>query len=136
MPWVLVFRWLVRAVVGLAFWRLATARRGAYATNGPRVRRGPAPPRIDPRVAAAAVRRGAALGWRVASALVFLLAAAVLVTAGVTTSVLSPRWLGGLLLALAVVALTVTALEARAALSLLRQWRRFRRDQELRRTVS
>ena len=136
MPWVLVVRWLVRLAVGLAFWRVATQRRAATANAGAPLRRPPVPPRIDPRAAAAAVREGASLGWRVLSAAVFLVAAVVLLTAGITTTVLSPRWLGGLLLALALAALCVSAVEVRAALMLLAARRRRRHDRDLRGSLS
>ncbi|HYL72016.1 MAG TPA: hypothetical protein VEY89_12010, partial [Candidatus Dormibacteraeota bacterium] len=70
------------------------------------------------------------------SAAVFLVAAVVLLTAGVTTTVLSPRWLGGLLLALSLASLCVAVLEVRAGLTLLAARRRRRRDQDLRGSLS
>ncbi|MBV9101620.1 MAG: hypothetical protein JOZ46_02285 [Candidatus Dormibacteraeota bacterium] len=136
MPWVLLVRWVVRLALALAFWRVGTARRAAGVPGAPPLRRPPGAPRIDPRAAAAAVREGASLGWRTLSAAAFLAAAIVLLTAGVTTTVLSPRWLGGLLLGLAVASVGVSALELRSAVLLLAARRRRRHDRELRSSLS
>src|ERR1700732_4552129 len=96
MPWVLVLRWLVRLAVGLAFWRVTTRRRaGGYTTTTPPVQRGAQRPRIDARAAVAAIREGASFGWRTVSFAGFLIAGAVLVTAGLPPKNLSPRWPGG-----------------------------------------
>jgi uncharacterized membrane protein len=133
MPWVLVLRWLVRLAVGLAFWRVTTRRRaGGYTTPTPPVQRGAQRPRVNARAAAAAIREGASFGWRTVSFAGFLIAGAVLVTAGLTTTILSPRWLGGVLLGLALIALVAAGFEARALVRLLRRRRRRRHDQDLR----
>src|ERR1700686_3529187 len=92
MPWVLVLRWLVRLAVGLAFWRVTTRRRaGGYTATTPPVQRGAQRPRVNARAAAAAIREGASFGWRTVSFAGFLIAGAVLVTAGVPTERPSPR---------------------------------------------
>jgi uncharacterized membrane protein len=133
MPWVLVLRWLVRLAVGLAFWRVTTRRRaGGYTATTPPVQRGAQGPRVNARAAAAAIREGASFGWRTVSFAGFLIAGAVLVTAGLTTTILSPRWLGGVLLGLALIALAAAGFEARALVRLLRRRRRRRHDQDLR----
>src|SRR3984893_15041360 len=125
MPWVLVLRWLVRLAVGLAFWRVTTRRRaGGYTATTPPLQRDPARPRRPGAAPAAALREGASLGWRTVSFAGFLIAGAVLVTAGLTTTILSPRWLGGVLLGLAVIALVSAGFEARALLRLLSRRRR------------
>jgi hypothetical protein len=137
MPWVLVLRWLVRLAVGLAFWRVTTRRRaGGYTATTPPLQRDAPRPRVDARAAAAAIREGASLGWRTVSFAGFLIAGAVLVTAGLTTTILSPRWLGGVLLGLALIALVAAGLEARALFRLLSRRRRRRHDQDLRRQLN
>ena len=133
MPWVLVLRWLVRLAVGLAFWRVTTRRRaGGYTTTTPPLQRPTQRPRVDARAAAAAIREGASFGWRTVSFAGLLIAGAVLVTAGLTTTILSPRWLGGVLLGLALIALVAAGFEARALIRLLSRRRRRRHDQDLR----
>src|ERR1700726_4329534 len=127
MPWVLVLRWLVRLAVGLAFWRVTTRRRaGGYTTTTPPVQSGAPRSRVNARAAAAAIREGGSLGWRTVSFAGFLIAGAVLATAGLTTTILSPRWLGGILLGLALIALVGAGFEARALVRLLRRRRRRR----------
>src|ERR1700694_5858881 len=137
MPWVLVLRWLVRLAVGLAFWRVTARRRGGgYRATTPPLQRGAQRPHIDARAAAAAIREGASLGWRAVAFAGFLIAGAVLVTAGLTTTILSPRWLGGVLLGLALLALVAAGLEARALIRLRSRRRRRRREQDLRRQLN
>src|ERR1700730_12360530 len=131
MPWVLVLRWLVRLAVGLAFWRVTTRRRGGgHPPTTPPVQPGAPRPRVDARAAAAAIREGASLGWRTVAFVGVLIAGGVLVTAGLTTTILSPRWLGGVLLGLALIALLASGLEARALLRLLSRRRQRRHDQD------
>lgn len=120
-------------------WRAAASRRGAYGvpnTARPPLRQSPLSPRIDPRDAARAIREGASIGWRAFSAAVFFVAAAVLTTAGLTTALLSPRWLGIVLLVLATVALIAAVLEGRASVRIFSSRRRRRHDAELRRQLS
>lgn len=121
-------------------WRMATARRGANAAAaGARGSRGEVPtraPRLDARVAAERLRDAASLGWRVFSSAVLLIATALLVTGGVTLTVLSPRWLGIALLVFGVAALGAAVTEV---LTVRRQlaYRRFRRRAAaLRREIS
>jgi len=139
MPWALVLRAIARLAAGLLFWRMATARRGAYRTaGGPPLQR-PVPPPASPALRAGErlrrVREGVSLGWRAVAATVFTTAAAVLVTAGVTLTVLSPRWLGIALLIVALVATAAAVGEIVAARRTLAARRRRAHDEELRRTV-
>lgn len=75
------------------------------------------------------------LSWRVTSFAAFVIAAVVLITAGATLSVLTPRWLGGVLLGLAVAALVAAYLEARVVYALLVIRRRRRHNERLIRTL-
>jgi hypothetical protein len=132
MPWVLLVRWIVRIAAGLLFWRIATARRRAYA-NGTPPQRGAAARTVDGRAVAEAIREGVSIGWHVAAVAVLAVFASVLITAGVATAVLSPRWLGGLLLGLAVIAIVALGAEARVLWQEIAAHRRRRHDEELRR---
>src|SRR5579864_186406 len=102
MPWSVIIRAIVRLAAGLFLWRAATARRGAYGTaGGPPLQARPAQPkpgRLDTRDALRRFREGASLGWRLLSAAVLVVATALLGIGGVTLTVLTPRWLGILLL--------------------------------------
>jgi hypothetical protein len=130
MPWVLLIRVIVRIASALVIWRLVTARRGAYAYgSAPPVQRAPARPHIDGQ----AIREGVSAGWRAGSLLTLLVAAAVLITAGTALAVLSPRWLGGLLLGVAVLVLVAAVLEARLLWQILAARQRRHHDDELRR---
>ena len=135
MPWALLIRAIARVAAALFVWRLATSRRGPYRTAGGGAARPVAPAsrpsRLRGRGTAAAIREGALAGWRVASFAAFLIAAIVLITAGATLSVLSPRWLGGVLLGLALLALAAAFLEARMVFALLAARRRRRHDERL-----
>ncbi len=135
MPWALLIRLLTRLAATLFVWRVATARRGAYRTAG-------GPPlhtqstatragRLGPRGAIGTLREGATLGWHAAAAATFTVAAAVLVTGGTTLTVLGPRWLGALLLGIAVAAIVAAFLDARAAYAVVAARRRRRRDQRV-----
>jgi hypothetical protein len=132
-PWALLIRMFARIAAGLFLWRVATARRGAYRTapNGAPVGAPPPPARLRGRGAAAAIREGAVLGWRAVSLVAFIVAAVVLVTAGSTLTVLTPRWLGGVLLGLAVVSIVAAFLEARVVYRLLAVRRQRRRQERL-----
>ena len=140
MPWSVLVRMIARVVAGLFFWRMATARRGAYRTaGGPPLQDTPPQPkpgRIDTRDAVRRLREGASLGWRAFAATTLVVATALLVTGGVTLTVLTPRWLGIVLLVLAAVALAAAAVEVLAARRLLALRRRRRRETELRRQIS
>lgn len=134
----MVLRAVARLAASLLFWRLATARRAQGATAGRPLGAGAtmAPPaRIDATAAAARLRDAASLGWRAVSAAVLLAASALLVSAGVTLTVLGPRWLGIVLLVLAAAALTAAALDVLAVRRLLLLRRRRRHAELLRREV-
>ena len=138
MPWTLVLRYLARIVAGLLFWRLASARRAAAYGAAPQAGRPaapPAPPRLAQNPVAARLRESASLGWRVFSALVLLVATALLTSGGVTLTVLSPRWLGIAMLVLAGVALTAAVVELLGARAILRARRRRLSADALRRQV-
>jgi len=75
------------------------------------------------------------LSWRVGSFVAFVVAAVVLITAGATLSVLNPRWLGGVLLGLAVASIIAAFLEARVVYALLVIRRRRRHNERLIRTL-
>jgi len=134
-PWALLLRAVARIAAALFVWRLATSRRGAYrGGDGGTAPRTPAPARpsrLRSRTTVAALREGAVLSWRLASLVAFLVAATVLITAGATLSVLTPRWLGGVLLGLAVASLVAAFLEARVVFALLAIRRRRRRNEQL-----
>jgi hypothetical protein len=132
MPWVLLLRWIVRVAAGLLFWRMATARRRAYAHGTP-LQRAAADRSVDGRAIAQAIREGVSIGWHVAAVAVLAVFASVLITAGVATAVLSPRWLGGVLLGLALVAILALGAEARVLWQEIAAHRRRRHDEELRR---
>jgi|SRR5579884_547288 len=136
MPWALLTRVLVRLLASMLAWRVAGSRRGAAVPRGPAQRRAPGPARVDAREAVTTLREGASIGWRLATAAAFLAAAGVLISAGVTLTVLSPRWLGITLLALALAALTATAFDVRAAARLLLARRRRRHERRLREQLS
>jgi hypothetical protein len=132
MPWVLLLRWIVRIAAGLLFWRVATARRRAYA-NGTPPHRAAGARSVDSRAVAQAIREGVSIGWHVAAVAVLTVLASVLITAGVATAVLSPRWLGGVLLGLALIAVLALGAEARVLWREIAASRRRRHDDELRR---
>ncbi len=77
-------------------------------------------------------REAATLSSRLAVTAGFGVATALCVAAGTTTAVLSPRWLGGVLLAVGVVFAVLTLREARLARRLVATRRLRRRDQRLR----
>jgi hypothetical protein len=136
MPWATLIRLVARLAAGLFLWRLATRRRRAYAggqgTPG-------APPRarhIDPQAAMMAVRTSVSLSWRALLTGVCVAAAAVLGVAGVTIVVLTPRWLGAILLAVGVAAAVAAWFEGRLLFVALRDRSRRRRDERLRKAAT
>lgn len=138
MPWAMLLRTLARIAAGLLFWRLATARRAQGATGATPLGRGraPVPPlRLDTG-AAARLRDAAFLGWRAFSAAALLIATALLVSGGVTLTVLGPRWLGIVLLVLAAAALVTATIDALTVRRLVLLRQRRRHADELRREVS
>src|ERR1700731_1108727 len=98
MPWAIVIRLLARLAASLFFWRIATNRRKAYAGGQP-VPGATPKARLDAPAAAMAVRTSIMLTWRALLTVTFLAATTVLAVAGVTIVILTPRWLGALLLA-------------------------------------
>jgi hypothetical protein len=135
MPWVLLLRWVVRLAAGLFFWRVVTARRNAYATGTPPVRGPAAARRINTRAAALAIREGVSLGWRAVTAATLLVVASLLIDAGISLVVLSPRWLGAVLLGLAVIVVAALYVEARALWRIIARRRRRHHDELLRREI-
>jgi hypothetical protein len=132
MPWALVIRLLIRVLAGMFLWRTASARRG----HGTPVRGTPPHSRLGHVPSIDAVREGATLGWRLTALTVFIAATAVLVSAGVTLTVLSPRWLGITLLVLATACAVVAGLELRLVLRVLEARRKRRQAQSLRAKIS
>src|ERR1017187_7310981 len=135
MPWAIVIRLLARVRGSLFFWRLATSRRRAFAGGQP-VPGATPKARIDAEAAVMAVRASILLTWRALLTAVFLTATAVLMVAGVTIVILSPRWLGAILLAGAVATGGATWFEGRVLVLAARMRRRPRRDERLRRTTA
>src|ERR1039457_4516129 len=134
MPWAIVIRLLARLAASLFFWRLATSRRRAFAGGQP-VPGATPKARIDAEAAVMAVRASILLTWRALLTAVFLTATAVLMVAGVTIVILSPRWLGAILLAGAVATGGATWFEGRVLVVAARMRSRRRRDERLRRTT-
>jgi hypothetical protein len=92
--------------------------------------------RIDAEAAVMAVRASILLTWRALLTATFLTATAVLAVAGVTIVILSPRWLGAILLAAAVAAAGATWFEGRVLVVAIRMRSRRRRDERLRKTAT
>ena len=135
MPLALLLRVLLRLAGALIFWRVATARRGAYGTRRTPVRGAPPPPRLDVRERVAKLREGVSLAWRFTALVVLIVATAVLIAAGVGPAILGPRWLGIVLLVLAVLALGAAALEGFAVQRMFALRNRRRHDSELTKQV-
>ena len=134
MPWAIVIRLLARLAASLFFWRIATSRRRAFA-GGQAVPGATPKARIDAQAAVMALRTSILLTWRAVLTAVFLAATAVLVVAGVTIVVLTPRWLGALLLAGALAAGAAAWFEGSVLVVALRMRSRRRRDERLRKTA-
>jgi hypothetical protein len=134
MPWAIVIRLLARLAASLFFWRIATSRRRAFAGGQP-VPGATPKARIDAEAALMAVRNSILLTWRALLAATFLAATAVLAVAGVTIVILTPRWLGALLLAGALAAGAVAWFEGSVLVVALRMRNRRRRDERLRKTT-
>jgi hypothetical protein len=135
MPWAIVIRLLARLAASLFFWRIATSRRRAFA-GGQAVPGATPKARIDAQAAVLALRTSILLTWRAVLTAVFLAATAVLVVAGVTIVVLTPRWLGALLLAGALAAGAAAWFEGSVLVVALRMRNRRRRDERLRKTAT
>ena len=99
MPWAIVIRLLARLAASLFFWRIATNRRRAYAGGQP-VPGATPKARIDAQAAVMAVRNfDPADLARAADRRRSSPPPRVLLVAGVTIVILTPRWLGAILLA-------------------------------------
>ena len=136
MPLALVIRLLVRLVAGLFFWRLASNRRRAFAGGQAAPGAAPKPHQIDAQAAMTAVRTSVSLSWRALLAVTCAAAAATLAAAGVTIAVLTPRWLGALLLVAAIVVGAAAWYEGRLLFVALRARSRLRRAERLRKTAT
>jgi hypothetical protein len=136
MPWAILIRLLARLAASLFFWRLATRRRQAFpgGTAGPGAP--PKPHQIDPQAALDAVRTSVSLTWRALLTAAYLAGAAVLAAAGVTIIVLTPRWLGAILLAAGIASGVAAVLEGRTLFLTLRARSRRRRDERLRKAAA
>jgi hypothetical protein len=135
MPWAIVIRLLARLAASLFFWRIATSRRRAFA-GGQAVPGATPKARLDAQAAVMAVRTSILLTWRALLTATFLASTVVLLVAGVTIVILSPRWLGALLLAGAVATSAATWFEGRVLAVALRMRSRRRRDERLRKTAA
>jgi uncharacterized membrane protein len=136
MPWAIAIRLLARLAASLFFWRIATRRRGAYAGAGQAVPGAPPKSRIDAQAAVMAVRTSILMTWRALLTATFLTVTAVLLVSGLTIVVLGPRWLGAVLLAVALAAGWATWFEGRVLVVALRMRNRRRRDERLRKTAA
>jgi hypothetical protein len=125
MPWTL----LIRLLSGLIFWRLLGNRRRGAAQRafGAASRRNP---EVARRVRDA--REAASLLSRLLVTAGFGLATALCLAGGTTSVVLSPRWLGGVLLALGVFFAVLMVREAMSARRMVAVRRLRRRDARLR----
>ncbi len=83
-----------------------------------------------------AVRTSILLTWRALLTVTFLAATAVLGVAGVTIVILTPRWLGALLLAGGVATAWAAWFEGRVLVVALRMRNLRRRDERLRKTAT
>ncbi|MGA8362208.1 MAG: hypothetical protein WB793_11355 [Candidatus Dormiibacterota bacterium] len=135
MPWAIVIRLLARLAASLFFWRIATNRRRAFAGGQP-VPGSTPKARLDAQAAVMAVRASILLTWRALLTATFLASTAVLAIAGVTIVILTPRWLGAVLLAAAIGAGALTWFEGRVLVVALRMRNRRRRDERLRKTAT
>ncbi len=124
MPWAL----LLRLLSGVLVWRLASARSRAAAGGAP----GGGALQIPMAARVRDAREVASLVSRLAVVAGFGLATGLCFTAGTSSVVLSPRWLGAVLLAAAVVFAVLTVREARVARALVTTRRLRRRDRRLR----
>jgi hypothetical protein len=135
MPWTL----LIRLLSGVLFWRVAGARRRAAAGQaasraaGRAAGRAATSPAMRRRIRDA--RETASLLSRLVVVSGFGLATALCLAGGTSSVVLSPRWLGVVLLVLGAGFAVLTFREARLARAIVRTRRLRRRDQQLRSEV-
>ncbi len=124
MPWA----FLIRLLSGFLFWRLLGNRRRSAAQRAFGAATGRNPD-VARRVREA--REAASLLSRLALTAGFGLAASLAIAAGTTTVVLSPRWLGGVLLAVGAFFVVLMVREAISARRLVTVRRLRRRDARL-----
>ncbi len=124
MPWSL----LIRLLSGVLFWRLVTSRRRAAAARSP----GASTARTPVTLRVRQLRETASLVSRLAVVAGFGIATALCIAGGTSSVVLSPRWLGGVLLAAGLFFAVLTVREARLARALVATRRLRERDQRLR----
>jgi hypothetical protein len=136
MPWALAIRLLARLAASLFFWRLATRRRGAATAGSGTPGTAPKPRQIDAQAAIDAVRASVSLTWRALLTAAGAAAAAVLAVAGVTIIVLTPRWLGAIMLAAGIACGVAAVFEGRRLWVALRARSRRRRDERLRKAAA
>jgi hypothetical protein len=136
MPWAIAIRLIARLAAGLFFWRIATNRRRAFANGHGPAGATPKSRQIDAQAAVMAVRDSVLLTWRALVTGTFLAATAVLAVAGVTILILTPRWLGALLIVAAVAAGVATWFEGRVLFIAIKMRSRRRRDERLRKTAA
>jgi hypothetical protein len=128
MPWTL----LIRILTGVFFWRLAGARRRAAAAQAAGRTAGRAAatsPAMRRRIRE--VRETASLASRLFITFGFGIATALCLAGGTSSVVLSPRWLGAVLLAAGVFFAVLTFREATLARRLVKVRRLRRRDRAL-----
>jgi hypothetical protein len=135
MPWAIVIRLLARLAASLFFWRIATNRRRAYA-GGQAVPGATPKARIDAQAAVMAVRTSILLTWRALLTAAFLTVTAVLLVSGLTIVILGPRWLGAILLTIALATGWASWFEGRVLVVAVRMRQRRRRDERLRKTAT
>lgn len=135
MPWAIVIRLLARLAASLFFWRIATNRRRAYA-GGQAVPGATPKGRIDAQAAVMAVRTSILLTWRALLTAAFLTVTAVLLVSGLTIVILGPRWLGAILLAIALATGWASWFEGRVLVVAVRMRQRRQRDERLRKTAT
>src|SRR5579862_8476621 len=126
MPWAIVIRLLARLAASLFFWRIATNRRRAYA-GGQAVPGATPKARIYAQAAVMAVRTSILLTWRALLTAAFLTVTAVLLVSGLTIVILGPRWLGAILLAIALATGWASWFEGRVLVVAVRMRQRRRR---------
>ncbi|MEO8897686.1 MAG: hypothetical protein ABI352_00525 [Candidatus Dormibacter sp.] len=128
MPWTL----LIRILTGVVFWRLAGARRraaAAHAAGRTAGRAAASSPAMRRRVREA--RETASLASRLFITVGFGMATALCLAGGTSSVVLSPRWIGAVLLAVGLFFAVLTVREASLARRLVRVRRLRRRDRHL-----
>jgi hypothetical protein len=128
MPWTL----LIRILTGVFFWKLVGARRRAAAAQAAGRTAGRAAassPAMRRRIREA--RETASLASRLLITFGFGIATALCLAGGTSSVVLSPRWIGAVLLAVGLFFAVLTIREAGLARRLVRVRRLRRRDRQL-----